>query len=247
MKNFALPLIGITSGTGKKLPEYPELYIQAVEKAGGSAIFLSPGMNVIEISEHFDGLIIPGGRDINPSFYNEEEWFHNRLEEGRRINFEISLLNEIIKIGKPVLGICYGMQLLNVFFKGSLYQDIGIQLIKSLNHKNGRHLINIAYNPFLERGEYEVNSTHHQAIKNTGSGLKPFAFAPDGIIEAFYLEHYSFLMGVQWHPERIDNYISGKVFEVFINASSVCSVPSKSRLSRESEFCRGEKKRTDLP
>jgi len=222
MRKKNLPLIGITSGTDKKSPQNPDLYIKAVEKAGGLPDFLSPDMNVNELAVSFAGFIIPGGNDLDPLLYHENRKFEITPEEGKRIDFEFSLLHEIIKLRKPVLGICYGMQLVNVFFKGTLYQDIGFQLDKSLYHAVGGHIIQVDDNPYLEKGEFEVNSSHHQAVKGIGLNLKPFAYATDGIIEAFYLKDYDFLLGVQWHPEREDNTISEQVFRVFLNASAAC-------------------------
>jgi putative glutamine amidotransferase len=73
-------------------------------------------------------------------------------------------------------------------------------------------------NPFVEAGQYEVNSSHHQAVKQAGNALNAFAFSPDGIIEAFYSQQYRFLVGVQWHPERMINTISERVFASLIEA-----------------------------
>lgn len=218
MENPESPIIGITSGTGKNLPKSAELYVKAVENAGGTAFFLSPDMDITEISSDYNGFIIPGGKDLSPILYNESRRFKIELEEQERINFEISLLHEIIKNKKPVLGICYGMQLINVFFRGTLYQDIEHQFKKSKLHSEGSHKIRIEYNPYVEAGEYLVESSHHQAIKDLGLGIKPFAYAPDGIIEALYLENFKFLMGVQWHPEKTENNVSKHLLKIFIEA-----------------------------
>ncbi len=230
MEEKNLPRIGITTGTDKKSPKNPDLYIKAVEKAGGLPDFISPDMDVIELATFYDGLIIPGGKDIIPLFYHENRQFEIIPEEDKRIAFEISLLREIIKMRKPVLGICYGMQLINVVFRGTLYQDIYSQMNKSLDHSGGGHIIKVDDNPYyLKKGEFQVNSSHHQAVKDIGSGLKPFARARDSIIEAFYLRDYDFLLGVQWHPEREDNTMSGQIFRSFLNASVV----HRKRVSRD--------------
>ena len=134
------------------------------------------------------------------------------------MRFDLALFPSAIKQAKPVLGICYGMQLINVAMGGTLYQDIGAQKGESINHSEGGHQIRVDDNPYLAAGRYEVNSSHHQAVKNTGRGLESFAFAPDGVIEAFYSLQHPFLFGVQWHPERMSNEISENVFKSFIEA-----------------------------
>jgi putative glutamine amidotransferase len=138
----------------------------------------------------------------------------------KRSDFEISLLKEVVRHRKPVIGICYGMQLLNVAFGGTLYQDINSQLSVEINHKKGYHIIVIAENRFLRKGRFSVNSTHHQAVKKLGSGLKAFAFSADNIVEAFYHDKLPYLVGVQWHPERLpDNKLSVMLFDSFVKAS----------------------------
>jgi putative glutamine amidotransferase len=110
------------------------------------------------------------------------------------------------------------MQLINIFFQGSLYQDLPLQVPESLEHAGGEHGVIIRDNPFIEAVESKVNSSHHQAVKRVGKGLNPFAWAHDGVIEALYGEDLSFLVGVQWHPERMKGFLSKQVFERFIGA-----------------------------
>ena len=140
------------------------------------------------------------------------------LEDERRVEFDLALFPSALKQGKPVLGICYGMQLINIVMGGTLYQDIGSQKEGAINHREGGHTVQVNDNPFVEAGRYMVNSSHHQAVKQTGCGLNPFAFSPDGMIEAFYSLRHRFVMGVQWHPERMSNLISGRIFTSFIEA-----------------------------
>lgn len=212
----ALPLIAVTTGSMNNSMNEPHLYIQSIQKAGGLAEFVYPGTGKISLFDHFNGFLIPGGKDIDPLLYNEEQKCEIALEEQKRTAFELFLLREATKRGKPVLGICYGMQLMNLFFKGSLYQDIQSQKQGTLDHRKGLHALDVQPNPYLESGTFEVNSSHHQAVKEPGRGLIPFAYSLDGIIEGVYLRDYGFFLGVQWHPERMDNELSLLVFSSFM-------------------------------
>jgi putative glutamine amidotransferase len=212
----SLPLIAVTTGSRNNFPNKAELYIQAIQKAGGMAEFVHPGTGKKDLIDHFNGFLIPGGKDIHPLLYNEDQGYEISHEEQKRTDFELYLLKEATKRKKPVLGICYGMQVINLFFKGSLYQDIQSQKQDSLDHRKGIHALTVQANPFLESGNFEVNSSHHQAVKEIGKGLIPFAYSDDGIVEGIYLRDYDFLLGVQWHPERMDNKLSRALFSSFM-------------------------------
>ncbi len=218
MNTKSSPLIAITCGTDDKIPRGRESYKTALENAEAEGVFLSPQSLLNDLASRYDGFIIPGGRDLDPSFYGEDRVHPIVAEEHARSDFEFSLMSEIIKLNKPVLGICYGMQVINVFFRGSLYQDIQLQLPGCLEHAAGFHAVTIASNPFIEPCVSEVNSSHHQAVRRLGQRLNPFAHSSDGIIEAFYAEGFRFLVGVQWHPERMETPLSGRLFEMFVEA-----------------------------
>jgi putative glutamine amidotransferase len=218
MKDNDQLLVAISTGGANNFPRLPELYLQAVENAGAAAVFIGPDVSIADAMTSYAGFIIPGGGDIDPLLYNEERTTEIDLEDGKRVKFDLALFSSALKKGKPSLGICYGMQLMNIAMGGTLYQDIGSQKEGALNHREGSHTIQVDDNPFVEAGQYEVNSTHHQAVNQMGRGLNAFAFSPDGVIEAFYSQQRRFLLGVQWHPERIKNMISERVFTSFIEA-----------------------------
>jgi putative glutamine amidotransferase len=218
MQKSERPLIAISTGGENNLPRQPELYLQAVENAGAEAVFIGPDDSIMDSVRSSRGVLIPGGGDIDPQLYSEEKVFDLDLEDGKRVNFDFDLFSLALKQGKPVLGICYGMQLINIAMGGTLYQDIGTQKEGAINHRGGSHAVQVRDNPFIPAGRYEVNSSHHQAVKETGRGLKAFALSTDSITEAFYSPEYRFLMGVQWHPERMKNTISERVFTSFILA-----------------------------
>lgn len=213
------PVIGITCRDSGDLPVRPELYREAVEMAGGTSIYVSPETSVKDISRSCDGFIIPGGRDPAPDLYGEEERFDISREDPRRISFEFVLLHEIINLRKPVLGICYGMQLMNIFLGGTLYQDLRARNAYTLNHEMEMHSITVMDNPYISHGEFMVNSCHHEAVKDAGKGVVPFASASDGITEALYLERYDLFLGVQWHPERMQSPPGAALFRKLVEAS----------------------------
>jgi putative glutamine amidotransferase len=214
------PLIGITTDIEGEYLKLKHYYPDAIIKAGGVPLLIPPAGNTF-YAKSINGLIIPGGDDLDPLYYNEALMPHVKPVSRKRSDFELSLLKEVVSLRKPILGICYGMQLINVAFGGTLYQDIDSQVSVEINHKKDYHMIVIAENRFLKKGKFSVNSTHHQAIKELGTDLLAFAYSTDNLIEAFYMKDYPFLVGVQWHPERLpDNELSVKLFKSFVEASS---------------------------
>lgn len=214
------PVIGITVDIEGEYLRVKHYYSEAVIRVFGIPLLIPPVGDPLSYAEKIDGLLISGGRDVDPSYYGEAMMPQVKPVPRQRSNFEIALLREIIKRHKPVLGICYGMQVINVALGGSLYQDIASQFPTEIDHAKDSHTVVIGKNRFLKEGEYRVNSTHHQAVRELGAGLVDFVFSPDKLKEAFYLEGYPFLVGVQWHPERLMNEsLSSDLFHSFMSAS----------------------------
>lgn len=214
------PLIGITTDIDGEYLKLKHQYCGAITGAGGLPVLIPPVGKSLPYARKIDGLLIPGGADLNPRYYGEEMSSGVRPVSEQRSDFEISLLKEVMRFQKPILGICYGMQLINVFFGGTLYQDIGSDAKVEISHKKDYHMIVITENRLLKEGRFSVNSTHHQAIRKLGRHLSAFAYSTDRLIEGFYREDYPFLMGVQWHPERLaENELSTDLFKSFVKAA----------------------------
>ena len=213
------PVIGITLDQEGDCLRLRRNYSEAILHSGGIPLMIPPGNDPYLIAETIDGLLIPGGGDIDPSYYAEEVCFPLEIVMKERTDFEMNLFLRMLEQRRPIFGICYGMQLMNVALGGSLYQDLGFQYGKTVEHGNGIHRITGTGEMF--QGEHMVNSSHHQGIKKLGSGLTPVAFSDDGLIEAVLMEGHPFLIAVQWHPERSDDALSQGLFRLFVEQTHV--------------------------
>ena len=192
-------------------------YVNAVIDAGASATAeYLPTMDT-----DFDGLILCGGADIDPKYYNEELGGSVNIDHDRD-EAEFALLDAYVKAGKPVLGICRGHQLINAYFGGSLYQHIPEA---DLHTNDSIHPVTAEADSILGRlygTSFTVNSSHHQNVKVLGQGLRPTAYWNGRYVEAF--EHTSLpVLGVQWHPERMclqhkkpDTVDGSEIFRYFL-------------------------------
>jgi putative glutamine amidotransferase len=200
------PVIGITSNIDDDSFRVRAEYAAAIEGSGGVPVILPIGADPAALAEIMDGLLLTGGRDIPPEYSAQKLEVPAECinaENGARIDFELALLRTALGMNKPVMAICYGMQLLNAAHGGTLLQDIQLLSRGAFDHKTGAHDIALLNTPWPElAGTYHINSYHHQAVLEPGEGLEVFARADDGIIEGMYKRDYTFCVGVQWHPER---------------------------------------------
>ncbi|WP_243094896.1 gamma-glutamyl-gamma-aminobutyrate hydrolase family protein [Thermus thalpophilus] len=191
-----------------------EPYLQALAHHGLAHVLLPPqAPEALErILPHLDGLLLPGGGDVDPRHYGETP--HPKLGEvsPERDNHELFLARYALEKGLPTLGVCRGVQVMNVALGGSLYQDLPAQGFTKVDHYQkspppalAHSVRQVAESPLsrLFPEAFPVNSYHHQGIKVLGRGLKPIAVAPDGLVEAVILEGHPLFLGVQWHPELL--------------------------------------------
>ncbi len=229
------PLIGITTNW-KSVDEISgqvslnDGYARSVFRAGGVAVLIPPGADARALAEYLDGLLIPGGDDIDPKHYGETLHPKAELVNAARFDQEWALLEAFEPTRKPILGVCYGCQLLNVWRGGSLYQHLPDLPQVRLPHQRSspdepfpRHFVQVEGGTKLAAIEgqtrFEIVSAHHQAVHALGKGLVATAYSPDGVIEAIEDPTRPFFIGVQWHPERDpDAPATRRLFEAFVEA-----------------------------
>ncbi len=227
--------IALTSSSGDNTfyirPRYTNVLMRFAREAGIDVmpviLPITDDEGLIETyANEFDGFICTGGDDIDPSIYGEEKHPKCGVIESRRDIFELSLLNKVTALDKPVMGICRGIQVMNVALGGTLWQDIPSQwsepkgsahFVRNENN-DPRHHVTVSGSLRGLLGEEVVvtNSYHHQAVKTTGDGLVVCGVNEDGIIEAIEHTELSFYKAVQWHPEVDPDDISKKLFVDFL-------------------------------
>ena len=206
------PVIGITLGydnydmirEGIQYGYIRKEYAREVAGAGGEPIFLDENINADTAAKLCDGIIISGGQDIEPIFYGQMVTYAQQTEPAERTAWEQKLVTACDKAHIPILGICYGSQLLNVHYGGTLYQDIHKEFGTELAHgaSAGAAIHDVTFEidflGFSAGQTVQVASRHHQAVREIAPGFSVVATAPDGVIEAITNgRHY----GIQWHSE----------------------------------------------
>ncbi|MCP4500589.1 MAG: gamma-glutamyl-gamma-aminobutyrate hydrolase family protein [Deltaproteobacteria bacterium] len=212
-------------------------YAWAVQRAGGLPI-VAPYTEDAELLEQTldlcHGVLLTGGDfDVDPGLFHEARHPSLGKIKDDRTAFESAMLEGAIKRNLPVLGICGGMQLMNVLVeKGTLWQDLPSQNKSDVEHEQvaskneAGHVVHIVEGSRLASvfgvGDLGVNSTHHQAIRDVGIGLQACAFASDDVVEAIEKEGNLFFVGVQWHPEAmVDDERQQKLYSAFVQAAQL--------------------------
>lgn len=239
------PIIGITpdfnpgnrEDMGGKEPTYflRARYLQAIQDAGGVPIVLPLVRGLAKhelLLQRLDGLLVTGsGSDLAPELYGERQRYPFRRMSEERAQLELGLSKLAFRHGLPTLGICGGMQSMNVALGGTLIQDIASQMTTKIQHRPAKsatktaHLIHIEPNCLLRRiakkASISVNSSHHQSVKSVPSVFQTTAVAPDGVIEAIEASSHPFWLGVQWHPEYLyrQDAIQKRLFLALIRAA----------------------------
>ncbi len=238
MKNNRKPVIGITARVEKdEMYTLDSVYGNAILQAGGLPLIVPmvDEEDIPALCERLDGLIVTGGGDINPSMYGEEP--HPKLAEvypGSDF-YEKELILNFLKLDKPFIGMCRGLQMLNVSLGGTNYQDLESQFEGTLyQHKQQGLRTHRTHSVTLEEdselfsimGEkkFRVNSFHHQGVKDVSKELRVAARAADGLVEALESDNYQFVMGIQWHPEEFamaGDEASKKIFDRFVKECAI--------------------------
>ncbi len=234
------PIIGITSGKILGNSQIMRIslidkYIQAIQLAGGVPLVIPTGLTPSEFvscRQVFDGFLLTGGGDIAIERFDGEPNPRISDVDPDRDRLEIEVTKFALEENRPLFGICRGIQVINVAMGGSLYTDIGTQRENSIKHdwypnvarNYEAHSVKIVENSkvyqIINGDEINVNSLHHQAIKELGQHLSPTAYAPDGIIEAVESPKHHFFLGVQWHPEwMLSSPSMVNIFKQFVSSA----------------------------
>jgi putative glutamine amidotransferase len=233
------PVIGLPCAVVERPGSLPPVYaanppyVHAIEAAGGFPVLLplwQEPESVLLLRGRLDGLLLMGGGDVDPERYGEARHPETQPPEGARDRVEVELLRQALDDDLPLLGICRGIQVLNVVQGGTLVQHIPAQLPGALNHEmtvgheDRRHPIAIEpdsrFASIVGATRHDVNSYHHQAVGTLGRDVRVVARTEDGVVEAMELPGRTFALAVQFHPERMvgDDPAMRRLFEAFVEA-----------------------------
>ena len=234
------PRIGLSLDLGapdeqRRVFEISSDYVAAIERAGGMPVLLAQTADHelrLEMIESIDGLIIPGGRDIDPALYGQAVHGKTRLVDKARETFDLALLALAEARGVPTLGICLGCQLMNVYRRGTLHQHLpevdlggGVGALAHSEPGNHTNFHELTLGPgsrlaaIYGASPIRANSRHHQGIAKVGHGLVASARAADGLVEGIEDPSLPCWLAVQWHPENLGGTEHDKLFLYLVGAA----------------------------
>ena len=210
-----------------------ESYTKAVSNAGGLPVLIPLNLSKDDLDAllfRLDGILFTGGHDIDPRKYGGQ--LHPKVKnvDHTRDEIEIHLVEAAVESDKPFMGICRGLQVINIAMGGSLYEHLPDQFPGDVTHDNHHlardflaHIVRVEPDSRLSRiiskDQVQVNSLHHQGIRRLAQELLPIAYAPDGLIEAFELPKHPFGLAVQWHPEDLQEHEAmRRLFQTFVRS-----------------------------
>ena len=241
------PMIALTPyfNIDKDEPYMRPAFLKAVRAAGAIPVILPLDLTEEDLSQlvgTFDGFLFTGGPDVHPFYFGEETQAHCGNVCLRRDEMELTLLKLVMAARKPVLGVCRGVQVLNIGLGGDIYQDIPSQFhgdphedfpadfpiahAQPFYHGIPSHTVKVTPGTLLAGiarcDTLKVNSVHHQAVRRVAPGLVDSGHAPDGIVECIEKPDYPYLIGVQWHPEYLweQDEAAARLFRSFVEASA---------------------------
>lgn len=231
------PLIGVTPShdTEKDDLAMRPTYLRAIRAAGGIPVILPlevPEEDLIQLAETCDGFLFSGGPDIHPFYFGEQTQAHCGNVSLKRDRMEMALLAAVMDRKKPILGICRGIQLINIALGGDIYQDLPSQFPEDfpLAHQQPflyttpAHTVEVAdgslFHKITGAASLEVNSMHHQAVRRVSPKLTACGYAQNQLVEAVEMPGYPYLIAVQWHPEYLwpEDEAAMKLFQSFVDA-----------------------------
>jgi len=251
LSTVSRPRVGIPWRTSheeaNRITNKLQYYVDAVTSAEGEPVLLSLQLSAKDLAaqiKDLDAFVLPGGpADVNPALYRALRHEKTHDADPNREKTDFAILEHAFASGKPVLAICYGCQSLNVCLGGTLYQDIASELHTDIEHSKeglppdaadpihpariepGGEIAQLAALSGLAKRDggfdVQINTSHHQSVRDLGHGLRVAAIAPDGVIEAVEHEpHKHWVVGVQWHPERMTgDALAAALFRALVQAT----------------------------
>ncbi len=230
---MSAPLIGLTTYGRNEINHYslPAEYLESVRRAGGIPVLIGPGESRLpELLSHLDALILTGGGDIDPALYEGTPHESIYMIDQERDHTELALFREAVSTEIPILGICRGIQTINVALGGTLHEHLPDVVGSTVLHRKPPldtipHEVLIAkssrLSAILGKTRVTILSWHHQAVETVAPPLQVVAHAPDGVIEAVEHPDHPWLLAVQWHPEltSANDAIQQQLFDAVVQAA----------------------------